>query len=55
MVVVDSINLRRAHFHEFWSFASARGFRVFVAELPNNVQVGRWGRVAGRLVDWLIG
>lgn len=39
MVVVDSINLRRAHFTEFWSFASASGFKVYVAELPNDVQV----------------
>lgn len=39
VVVVDSINLRRAHFTEFWSFASAMGFKAYVAELPNDVQV----------------
>lgn len=45
---MDSINIRRAHFHEFWSFAVAKGFRVYVAELPRNVQVRRAWMLKGR-------
>lgn len=41
VVVVDSINIMQGHFKEFWDAAKAKGFEVYVAELNNDVKVGR--------------
>ena len=41
VVIVDSINVHRGHYEEFWNHAKAKGMEVYVVELKNDLKVSQ--------------